>query len=88
MNIEVFDLLEKIIGHTDISCSEDYDQESYQNMEKKVSIINGLISDLETNLLHTGHNGWYSVEKLKKQAKIELRNIAEYCQEILDEVVE
>ena len=43
MNIEVFDLLEKIIGHTDISCSEDYDQESYQNMEKKVSIINGVL---------------------------------------------
>ena len=54
-------------------------------MEKKIIIINGLISDLETNLLHKGHKGYYSVEKLKNQARDNLKEIRNFCQEILDE---
>lgn len=84
-DIKIFDLLDKIIGHTDIYCSESYDNESYKNMENKIYIINGLISDLETNLLYKGHSGWHSVDKLRNQARENLKNIRDYCQEILDE---
>lgn len=69
MTIDLFKLIDNITGHTDISASESYDNESFNNMETKIYIINGLISDLEENLLHKGHNGFYSVEKLKKTSK-------------------
>lgn len=85
MEIDIFKLIDKITGHTDISVSESYDNESYENMKKKIIIINGLISDLETNLLHKGHKGFYSVEKLKNQARDNLKEIRNFCQEILDE---
>ena len=85
MEIDIFKLIDGITGHTDINVSESYDNESYENMEKKIIIINGLISDLETNLLHKGHKGFYSVEKLKNQARDNLKEIRNFCQEILDE---
>ena len=85
MQINLFKLIDSITGHTDISASESYDNESFNNMETKIYIINGLISDLEENLLHKGHNGFYSVEKLKKQARDNLKEIRDFCQEILDE---
>lgn len=85
MEIDIFKLIDAITGHTDISVSESYDNESYENMKKKIIIINGLISDLETNLLHKGHKGFYSVEKLKNQARSNLKEIRNFCQEILDE---
>ena len=85
MTIDLFKLIDNITGHTDISASESYDNESFNNMETKIYIINGLISDLEENLLHKGHNGFYSVEKLKKQARDNLKEIRDFCQAILDE---
>ena len=85
MEIDIFKLIDGITGHTDISVSESYDNESYENMEKKIIIINGLISDLETNLLHKGHKGFYSVEKLKNQARDNLKEIRNFCQELFDE---
>ena len=85
MEIDIFKLIDGITGHTDINVSESYDNESYENMEKKIDIINGLISDLEENLLHKGHKGYYSVEKLKNQARDNLKEIRDFCQGILDE---
>lgn len=84
MQIDLFELIDNITGHTDIAVSESYDNKSYDNMETKIYIINGLISDLETNLLHKGHEGFYSVEKLKKQARDNLKEIRDFCQGILD----
>lgn len=85
MQVDLFKLIDSITGHTDISASESYDNESFNNMETKVYIINGLIGDLETNLLHKGHKGFYSVERLKNQARNNLREIRDFCQGILDE---
>ena len=85
MKIDLFELIDGITGHTDISVSENYDNESFNNMETKIYIINGLISDLEKNLLHKGHNGFHSVERLKKQARDNLKEIRDFCQGILDE---
>lgn len=85
MKIDLFELIDNITGHTDISASQSYDNESFNNMEIKIFIINGLISDLEKNLLHKGHNGYYSVEKLKKQARDNLKEIRDFCQGILEE---
>ena len=58
MEINIFKLIDSITGHTDISASQSYDDESFNNMETKIYIINGLISDLETNLLHKTHKGF------------------------------
>ena len=85
MQIDLFKLIDSITGHTDISASESYDNVSFENMETKIYIINGVSGDLETNLLHKGHRGFYSVEKLKKQARENLKEIRDYCQGILDE---
>ena len=85
MQIDLFKLIDSITGHTDISASQSYNNESFDNMETKIYIINGLISDLETNLLHKGHKGFYSVEKLKDQARNNLKEIRDFCQGILDE---
>ena len=85
MQVDLFKLIDSITGHTDVSASESYDNESFNNMETKVYIINGLIGDLETNLLHKGHKGFYSVERLKYQARNNLREIRDFCQGILDE---
>lgn len=85
MQVDLFELINTLIGHTDIAVNEYYDNESFNNMEIKICIINALISDLETNLLHKGHNGFYGVEKLKKQARDNLKEIRDYCQGILDE---
>lgn len=85
MEINIFKLIDSITGHTDISASQSYDDESFNNMETKIYIINGLISDLETNLLHKTHKGFYSVEKLKNQARESLKEIRDFCQGILDE---
>lgn len=85
MQIDLFKLIDGITGHTDINVDESYDEESFNNMETKIYIINGLISDLETNLLHKGHKGYHSVEKLKNQARDNLREIRDFCQGILDE---
>lgn len=85
IEIDIFKLIDGITGHTDISASESYDNKSYENMKKKIYIINGLISDLEENLLHKRHKEFYSVEKLKKQARDYLKEIRDFCQEILDE---
>ena len=85
MQIDLFKLIDSITADTDINVGEGYDNESFDNMETKIYIINGLINDLETNLLHKGHNGFYSVEKLKKQARDNLKEIRDYCQGILDE---
>lgn len=40
MQIDLFKLIDGITGHTDISASESYDNESFNNMETKIYIIN------------------------------------------------
>lgn len=85
MQVDLFELINTLIGHTDIAVSEYYDNESFNNMEIKICIINSLISDLKTNLLFKGYNECYSVKNLKKQARDNLKEIRDFCQGILDE---
>ncbi len=85
MLIDSFKIIDSIIGHTDISASESYDNKSYKNMIRKINIIYGFISELEDNLLYEGCEDYYSVKKLKKQARDNLKEISDFCLYILEE---
>lgn len=85
MEYTIKELIDKLIGHTDIACDTEYDNISYDNMQEKFSIYDDFLADIGKNLLFMSDRPYTSANKLRRQAEKYIKAIKDNCEEILKE---